>query len=156
MSPDQTHAWLLNRFEGLSSVDSWGETALFYNPGGRFARGSYFATIKTRDGANDQASALGAGRWRLNFGLSAADYASCFGPRPPRPGKGGIVEGPWDFRDAGVLTPHPVYGWMGWAAIVKPDAAMLAALEPLLAAAHARAQRTWAGRIRPARPPARP
>jgi hypothetical protein len=155
VAPDEAADWLMARHAGLVAIPAWGETALFHNPDGRFARGAYFATIKTDDGAHDRASRLGRGRWRLNFGLSTADYASLFGPKPARPAKGSIIEGPWDFQATGVLTPHPVYGWMGWAAIINPEATQLDAMQPLLAAAHARAARTWAKRISRARLPAR-
>jgi hypothetical protein len=46
------------RYADVSLATSWGETALFYNPGKRLPRGIYFATLKDHDGANDKASAL--------------------------------------------------------------------------------------------------
>ncbi len=148
MTPADAQAWLLARFAGLVPISAWGEVALFHNPGATLPRGAYFATIKTGDGAHDRASRLGDGRWRFNFGMDAAAFSARFGPRPPRPAKAGVIEGAWDFAGTGVLTPHPVYGWMGWAAIVNPDATALEALAPELRASHARAVAIWEKRMR--------
>jgi hypothetical protein len=66
----EVDAWLMASFEGLAPRDSWGERSYFCNPGGKAARGTYFLTIKEKDGANDRASDLDRpGIWRLNFGL---------------------------------------------------------------------------------------
>jgi hypothetical protein len=129
----------LAAFEGVREKASWGERAFFVNPGDRLPSGTYFATIKTADGPNDRASRLGAGRWRLNLGLPKALYLARFGQPPGRPAKGGVVAGPWDFTAEDVLTPHPVYAWMGWVAVVAPRPATLDALAPLIAAAYERA-----------------
>lgn len=129
----------LSAFDGVAEKESWGERAFFVNPGGRLASGAYFATIKTADGPNDGASRLGGGRWRLNLGLPKPLFLARFGQPPGRPGKGGIVAGDWDFSAMDMLMPHPVYGWMGWVAVVSPSAATLEALAPLLDAAYDKA-----------------
>jgi hypothetical protein len=49
------------------------------------------------------------------------------------------VAGPWDFTALDILTPHPVYGWMGWAAIINPSADSMLALRPLIAMAYDKA-----------------
>ena len=122
-------------------VLAWGEVSYFVNPEGRLKRGAYFATIKTADGENDRASNLHRdGVWRLNFGLPKGDFAALFGAPPKRPAKGQAISGPWDFQAMNTLTPHPVYGWMGWVAVLCPDAAKLEELRPQLALAHGKAQ----------------
>lgn len=137
-----------HRFDGTRIVAAWGEQSLFYNPGGRLPRGVYFATVKSKDGANDKASNLDrAGIFRLNIGTSKDLFIAEFGPPPKRPGKGGIVEGPWDFTAPDVLTPHPVYGWMSWVSILNPSEQSLATLNPMLIAAYAKAKAAFDKRI---------
>jgi hypothetical protein len=138
MTPDAAAAALAALPEAREQA-SWGERAFFVNPGARLPRGTYFATIKLADGPNDAASALGGGRWRLNLGIPKPLYLACFGQPPKRPAAGGVVTGPWDFTSADRVTPHPVYGWMGWVAVVSPSAATFAGLADWIAAAHDRA-----------------
>lgn len=141
-------AWLLASFADLEPKDSWGERSYFYNPGGRSPRGTYFLTIKEKDGANDRASHLDRpGVWRLNFGLPKTGYAALFGPPPKRPGKGGVIEGPWDFTALDRLTPHPVYGWMSWVAILNPSASVFDGLKPRIGQAYAKASQRPAPKI---------
>ncbi len=138
MSPDTAAAALAALPEARETA-GWGERAFFVNPGGRLPRGTYFATIKLADGPNDAASGLGAGRWRLNLGIPKALFIARFGQPPKRPAAGGVVAGPWDFAAADSVTPHPVYAWMGWVAVVSPSAATFAGLGGWIAAAHDRA-----------------
>ena len=50
---------------------SWGETALFYNPGRTRPNGVYFCTFKERDGEHDRASVLTRdGVFRVSIGVS--------------------------------------------------------------------------------------
>ncbi|MEM8848810.1 MAG: DUF6194 family protein [Pseudomonadota bacterium] len=147
MTPDQ----VLERLAGLDRdvviTAAWGETTLFLNPGGRWPRGAYFATVKMRDGPNDRASGLDRpGVFRVNLGVQRADFVSRFDPPPRRPGKGGVVEGGWAFAALDRLTPHPVYGWMGWVSILSPSAKTLDGLAPLAESALARAGATLARR----------
>jgi hypothetical protein len=137
--------WML-AFPDVVEKASWGERAFFVNPGGVLASGAYFATCKLKDGPNDAASRLDArGAWRFNIGLPPALFEARFGPRPARPPKGGVVGGDWDFTAEDRPTPHPVYGWMGWIAIVNPRAATLDGLEVEIEAAYQKA-RAAAGR----------
>lgn len=106
---------LLPWFGGVVPKGIWGETSLFYNPGQALANGVYFCNVKQHDGPNDRASQLDRpGVFRLSIGLSQETYEALFGTRPPRPPKGGVVGLPYDFAALNELTPHPVYGWMGW------------------------------------------
>ena len=141
---DDVHDYLLATFDGLDVRPSWGERAYFYNPGNRFARGAYFLTLKEKDGANDRASALDRPEiWRLNFGLPRKEFIRLFGHTPARPGKGGVIEGPWDFTACDRLTPHPVYGWMSWVAILNPTEPTFETLKPLITQAHQKAAATF-------------
>ncbi len=116
---------------------SWGETALFYNPGRTLPSGVYFCTFKEHDGENDRASVLTRdGVFRVSIGVSHETYVARFGTRPARPAKGGVVNTGHDFAALDVLTPHPVYAWMGWVQILSPTASSYAEIRPLIEEAH--------------------
>jgi len=141
---DDVHAYLLDAYEGLDVQPSWGERAYFYNPGQRFARGAYFLTLKEKDGENDRASALDRPNvWRMNFGLPRKEFIRLFGHVPARPGKGQVIDGPWDFKDIDRLMPHPVYGWASWVAVLNPTKPTFEMLKPLIAQAFAKASATF-------------
>lgn len=113
---------LLNRFDNLIVKKTWGETSLFFNPNAASAHGSYFLTIKESDGKNDKASNLGRdGIFRVSFGVSRNSYEALFGPKPPRPTKGGVVETKHDFTQTNLLMPHPIYAWMNWLQVLNPS-----------------------------------
>lgn len=114
--------YILNNFKDIYPQDSWGERSFFLNPGQKLKRGSYFATIKQKDGENDKASNLAReGVYRLNIGISKACYLSLFSSLPTRPAKGCFIEGDYDFQKIDTILPHPVYGWMGWVSILNPS-----------------------------------
>ncbi|MCZ8282243.1 MAG: DUF6194 family protein [Aquidulcibacter sp.] len=143
------HRFITEKFEGVVPKEAWGETSYFYNPDHFFERGTYFATIKEKDGANDRASQLDReGVWRLNMGVSKGEFFELFGPQPPRPRKGGVVEGGWDFMALDQLTPHPIYGWMSWVSCLNPSTETWEKCMPLLANAHTRAQHNFQSRLK--------
>ncbi|MDX8431023.1 MAG: DUF6194 family protein [Candidatus Algichlamydia australiensis] len=122
MNPNAISCYLLKTFDDLRVIDSWGETSFFYNPNNLSPRGTYFCTIKEKDGQNDKASSLDRqGVFRLNFGISKPTFLELFEVIPKRPSKGGVIEGPYDFTSLNQLTPHPVYGWMCWVSICNPS-----------------------------------
>jgi len=113
---------LLNRFNQLVVKKTWGETSLFFNPNEASAHGSYFLTIKESDGEHDQASNLERdGVFRVSFGVSRNSYEALFGPKPPRPAKGGVVKTGHDFTQTNLLMPHPIYAWMHWVQVLNPS-----------------------------------
>ncbi|MFK7791073.1 MAG: DUF6194 family protein [Devosiaceae bacterium] len=143
------HAHITEHLPGVIPIDAWGERSYFYNPGAMLKRGTYFATIKQKDGENDKSSHLDReGVWRLNIGLQKATFIQLFGSPPTRPAKGCSVEGPWDFTAQDTLMPHPVYGWMGWVAVVCPSADTWETCIGLLQDAHARAEQTFLKRTK--------
>jgi len=143
----------LTRLDDVNVVETWGEISFFYNPGNRLARGTYFATIKDKDGQGDNGSCLDRTEvWRLNLGVSAKTFADLFGAKPVRPKKGKVIEGPWDFGKLDTLTPHPVYGWMGWVAILNPSISSWQSCQSLIEDAHTRARITFAKRDRQLKP----
>lgn len=122
MSIDDIEKIIINRYKGLAPQNTWGEKSYFYNPENLFSRGTYFITIKQKDGENDSASNLNRnGVYRINSGATKNDFKNLFGDRPNRPSKGGIIDGPWNFEEKNVIMPHPVYGWAGWVCVINPN-----------------------------------
>lgn len=125
--------YLLSHFDGLCPKNSWGETSFFYNPGNSRPSGSYFFTIKEKDGENDKACNLNRqGIYRINFGITEASFLKLFGKKPKRPKQGGIIEGNYDFCQKNTLLPHPVYGWMKWVMIINPSNLQFEKIKPLI------------------------
>lgn len=119
--------------EGLVFDKNWGERALFYNPGRALKKGIYVATFKERDGPNDSASKLHrSGLFRFNLGLRKGSYFALFGFPPIRPAAGKTIDTEHDFTALDTLTPHPVYGWMSWVAIINPSGKSVDELMPLI------------------------
>lgn len=144
MKPDAIVGALTSKYADIKVVEAWGETSLFYNPNLRLPRGVYFATIKQKDGENDQASNLDRdGIFRLNVGTSKNLFFEYFGQPPSRPNKGGVVHGDWDFTAINQLMPHPIYGWMSWVAVNNPTLDMFDRLAPVLDAAYQKSIATF-------------
>ena len=149
VSPEGIIETLLDRYPGTVAVDAWGETSVFYNPGRVLPRGVYFATVKQKDGENDKASELDRkGIFRFNLGTSKPLYIERFGLPPSRPGKGQAIEGPWDFTRVDELTPHPVYGWMSWVAVLNPSEQTLADMDVLTEAAFEKARMSFEKKVK--------
>lgn len=146
---DEISDYLTQTHEGLVPTKSWGELSFFYNPAQKLPRGTYFCTLKEKDGDNDKASNLSRlGVFRLNFGLSPQTYEGVFGMRPARPAKGHAVEGAWDFTELDVLMPHPIYAWMGWVCILNPSTAIFETIKPMITNAYEHSVRNFNKRAR--------
>src|SRR5215203_6551009 len=89
---EEVIAYLLDTYPGLIEDLNWGERSLVYNPHRQLAKGTYFLTFKERDGANDSASGIRPGDYRLNIGISKVAFADRFGAVPARPAAGGVVQ----------------------------------------------------------------
>lgn len=149
MTAEEVSDLLLSEYQDLAPKQSWGETAYFVNPDQRLPSGVYFATLKLKDGENDKASKLDCDEnFRLNFGPGKIMFQKQFGLPPKRPFAGGVIEGPWDFTQDDILTPHPVYGWMSWMAIKNPSQKSMVHIQPLLQSAYGRAWANAAKRLR--------
>lgn len=141
--------YLATTYDGLVPTSTWGELSYFYNPERKLPRGTYFCTIKEKDGDNDQGSNLNRdGIFRLNFGLPPKAFEDVFGPRPARPAKSQTIEGPWDFTELDMLMPHPIYGWMGWVCVLSPNAPTFDTIKPLLAVAYLHSLQGYNKRIK--------
>ncbi|MFK7901357.1 MAG: DUF6194 family protein [Nitratireductor sp.] len=152
MQKDAIQNHISNTYPGLNKVDAWGETSWFYNPNDAFARGTYFCTLKEKDGDNDKGSNLDReGVFRLNTGLPKAEFEKLFGAPPSRPAKGGIIEGPWNLQALDTIMPHPVYGWMSWVCVLNPSVSTFETFKPLLDHGYAKAVMTFEKKLKAAR-----
>ena len=149
MTPDKILNYCLNTLEGTVLVSSWGERGIFYNPGGKLKRGVYVLTVKEKDGENDKSSRLSReGVYRVSLGLRPETFLRLFGPLPPRPPKGGIVEMPFDFSQPDCLLPHPVYARMGWVCGMNPSPRTFETLKPLIEESYEYAREKYAKRAK--------
>ena len=98
--------------------------------------GQPFATIVTKDYPDDRESGLDrTGAFRLNVAAGTAEFRRWTGRDPRDP-----ATGPVDRSEADVLFAHPVYGELGWLAVVEPGPRTHDAVLELLRAAHALAR----------------
>ncbi len=140
ISIDDIHAYITQTYVGLNIIDSWGEQTYFYNPGKALKRGTYFMTIKEKNGDHDKASDLDREEvFRLNIGLPKPRFIKLFGSPPKRPAKGQAIEGKWHFAKLNLLTPHPVYGWMSWVSVLNPSHQLFEQCKPLIEEAYEKA-----------------
>ena len=118
---------------------AWGDFFFYYAPDGEVPpRGQPYATIITKDYPDDSESQLDPpGRWRLNIHVGPAKLRELVGP------------GPHDLSAADEFLPHPLYGALGWVAVVNPGEKTMAAASHLLRDAHAADQRRQARRRSP-------
>jgi Family of unknown function (DUF6194) len=132
--PEEVLQDLLGLSPDLRRESYYGERSIFYNPGRAAPLGTIFASIKDRDGPNDQAANLSrSGVYRFAFCLGRDAFAERFGEVPRRPAKGRAVDLPgYDLTRLNELMPHPVYAWMRWVQILSPTRAELDSLQPLL------------------------
>jgi hypothetical protein len=137
LSPKDIADYIMSQFDGLRPKDKWGETSFFYNPDDSRAHGTYFFTIKQKNGDNDKASNLDReGVYRLNFCIPQDDFLNFFQHIPQRPNKGGVIQGDYDFTALNVVTPHPVYGWMKWVSVLNPHDNTFDKIKPLIKASY--------------------
>ncbi|GAA3022803.1 DUF6194 family protein [Streptosporangium longisporum] len=112
---------------------SWGDAFFYHAPDGKVPeRTQPFATIVTKDYPDDERSRLdrpGAFRLNLFAGKDAFARHTGRGPRDPEP------DGT-DPSVADTVIAHPVYGTLGWLAVVNPGPRTEPAVRELLRAAH--------------------
>lgn len=114
--------YILKNFKDVHPLNSWGENSFFLNPNKQLKRGTYFATLKEKDGENDKASFLDRKNvFRLNMGITKECYLSLFSHVPKRPSKGCFIKGDYNFQELNKILPHPIYSWMGWVCVLNPD-----------------------------------
>lgn len=133
VSIEQIVEYCLSEFDGLVVDKNWGERGLFYNPDKKLPKGIYVLTFKEKNGPNDRASELDRDNtYRLNLGVSKTTFSQLFGAIPKRPTAGNIVSTGHDFAQLNQITPHPIYGWMSWVAVLNPSNDTFAQVQPLI------------------------
>lgn len=111
---------------------AWGDVFLYFAPDGRVpANEQPYATIVTKDYPDDTASRLDdEGRWRLNIHVDRDAFVALTGETPR------ALMLPRDAAAEDVINPHPVYGALGWIAIVNPGERTMETAIGLLRDAH--------------------
>lgn len=111
---------------------SWGDLFFYYAPDGLVPRTQPFATIVTKDYPDDEGSRLDRpGAFRLNLAAGTAEFVRWIGHEPRNAGAAAASPGRED-----TLIAHPVYGSLGWLAVVNPGPASEDAVRDLLRKAH--------------------
>ncbi|MFI2567944.1 DUF6194 family protein [Cellulosimicrobium funkei] len=109
---------------------AWGDHFFYHAPDGVVPPGQPYGTVVTKDYPDDTASRLGVeGRWRVNVHVGRARFRTLLGA-DPRDGAASEV------AETDVVVPHPVYGALGWVAVVVPGERTTALVVDLLRAAH--------------------
>ena len=111
---------------------SWGDAFCYYAPDGVVPRTQPFATIVTKDHPGDEGSRLDRpGAFRVNVAAGRDGFRRWTGSSPRDPATDDV-----DPSTPDVLVVHPVYGHLGWLAVVDPGPRTERALRDLLRAAH--------------------
>lgn len=94
---------------------AWDDHFFYYSPDGAVPQNTQpYATIVTKDYPDDALSRLDDdNRWRLNIHVGKAAFTQLIGESP-------TDFAARDFSETDVIMPHPVYGPLGWVAIVNP------------------------------------
>ncbi|KHJ72918.1 MULTISPECIES: DUF6194 family protein [Rhodococcus] len=117
---------------GLPEI-SWGDHFFYYAPDGEIPhKRQPYATIVTKNYPNDGDSRLDEpGRWRMNVHAGTQLFTELLG-YPPR----SVDPSTIDFAEADVFIPHPLYGSLGWVAVVEPGERTTPRLLEVLRDAH--------------------
>ena len=111
---------------------SWGDAFCYYAPDGVVPRTQPFATVVTKDYPGDEGSRLDRpGAFRVNVAAGTDEFRRWTGRSPRDPATGEVDPGTPD-----VVFAHPVYGDLGWLAVVDPGPRTSQALRDLLRTAH--------------------
>ncbi|WP_440107247.1 DUF6194 family protein [Streptosporangium sp. H16] len=112
---------------------SWGDTFFYYAPDGEVPAATQpFATIVTKDYPGDELSRLNRpGVFRLNVSAGKDAFTGWTG-RQPRD----AATNEADPSETDSVMAHPVYGTLGWLAVVNPGPRTETAVRELLRTAH--------------------
>ncbi|MEU6328124.1 DUF6194 family protein [Streptomyces sp. NPDC047049] len=94
---------------------TWGSAFFSFAPGGQLPQNVQpYGTIVVKNYPDDAASALDApDRWRVNIHVGPATFRELTGEEPRR------LTRPRDYAATDSVMPHPVYGPLGWLAVVN-------------------------------------
>ncbi|MGW7577289.1 DUF6194 family protein [Streptomyces sp. NPDC054765] len=126
---------------------TWGDAFFYFAPDGQMPQNVQpYGTIVVKNYPDDAASGLDApGRWRVNIHVDRATFRELTGeePRNLTPAR--------DYAAADTVMPHPVYGALGWLAVVNPGEETTDTVVQLLRGAHDAARARFARRHEPGR-----
>ncbi|WP_331762770.1 DUF6194 family protein [Streptomyces anulatus] len=111
---------------------SWGDTFFYYAPDGAMPKATQpFATIVTKNYPDDERSRLDRpDTFRVNIAAGKDSFINSTGHAPREP----ALDDDLSVTDA--VIAHPVYGSVGWLAVVNPGQRTDAAVRELLRNAH--------------------
>jgi hypothetical protein len=111
---------------------AWGDHFFYYSPDGQIPQNVQpYSTIVTKDYPDDRESQLDPDdRWRLNIHVGNARFTELTGETPRD------FSAARDFSETDVIMPHPVYGSLGWIAVVNPADRTTTTVVELLRSAH--------------------
>ncbi|WP_067479032.1 DUF6194 family protein [Actinomadura hibisca] len=112
---------------------SWGDTFFYYAPDGVVpTTGQPFATIVTKNYPGDEESRLDRPKtFRVNIAAGKDAFLNWTGHEPREPATGDT-----DPSTADTVIAHPVYGTLGWLAVVNPGPRTETAVRDLLTTAY--------------------
>jgi Family of unknown function (DUF6194) len=111
---------------------SWGDLFCYYAPDGVVPRTQPFATVVTKDYPGDEGSRLyRPAAFRLNIAAGKQAFVRHIGHEP----RESTADEPAPSEDDMVIA-HPVYGSLGWLAVVNPGVRTKDLVRELLQAAH--------------------
>jgi hypothetical protein len=123
---------------------SWGDTFFYYAPDGVVPKTQPFATIVTKDYPGDEGSRLNRpGTFRLNFFAGKEAFVNWTGHQPREPATRDVDPSATD-----TVIAHPVYGSVGWLAVVNPGSRTDTAIRELIRTAHHLARNRYQRRAR--------
>jgi hypothetical protein len=115
---------------------AWGDVFFYYAPDGVMPPATQpFATIVTKDYPDDEGSRLNRpDAFRVNVAAGKETFRHWTGraPREWRQGEPGAE----DPSAADTVIAHPVYGSLGWLAVVNPGPRSVQAVRELITTAH--------------------
>lgn len=122
---------------------SWGDTFFYYSPDGVTPTTTQpFATVVTKDHPGDEASRLDRpGTFRVNISAGKEAFVRWTGHAPREPAPTEV-----DPSTADTVIAHPVYGTVGWLAVVNPGSRTEATTRELLYTAYQLARSRYARR----------
>lgn len=116
---------------------AWGDRFFYYAPDGVVPSGQPFATIVTKDYPGEPASGLDRpGAFRVNIAPGRETFRSWTGHEPRE-------APPADPTARDTVIAHPVYGSLGWLAVIDPGPRTRTALPDLLRTAYAAARNRY-------------
>ena len=111
---------------------SWGDRFFYYAPDGVVPRTQPFATVVTKDYPGDDGSRLDRpGAFRLNVAAGSDAFDHWTGRRPREAARAEV-----DPSEEDTILAHPVYGDLGWLAVVNPGQRTAAPVRELLRSAY--------------------